>query len=355
MRFDAPTLAHAWLAVAQASSTDKDMPYLYRSVTIEEHTRGVRLLATDRFVLLAAWVPFLEYHDAAEEPELDEAPVRTVIAQDIDHRGRGLLGYILALAGKWKPEEYQPGMVECMVEFDQVKPVEDGDAVEQTFEGMESTYTLLSVPDTERVWLRILGDANVAGSGWRNVRTNHAPENTAELGLNTEFVSRIGKVYKHAEGTMVWQFGGSERPALLSWPDSAMNLVGVVMPRKLLKHEKSPVFPGVYVPSDDDTDETETPAPGPADASLEEALTVAATGNVDLIREAATLIVSTQFGSTGMLQRKLRVGHARATALMDELEAQGVVGANAGTQARTVLVTPDALDELLDSAWPVTT
>ena len=56
MRFDAPTLAHAWLAVAQASSTDKDMPYLYRSVTVEEHPNGVRLLATDRFVLLAAWV-----------------------------------------------------------------------------------------------------------------------------------------------------------------------------------------------------------------------------------------------------------------------------------------------------------
>lgn len=348
MRFDAPTLAHAWLAVAQASSTDKDMPYLYRSVTVEEHPNGVRLLATDRFVLLAAWVPFLEHHTTATAPHVDEAPVRTVIAQDIDHRARGLLGYVLALAGKWKPEEYVPGMVECTIEFDQVKPVEDGDPAEQTFEGMESTYTLLSVPDVERVWLRIIGDANVAGTGWRNVTHNHAREVTDEIGLNTEFVARIGKVYKHTEGPMVWAFGGPDRPALLSWPESDITLEGVVMPRKLHKNEKSPVFPGVYVPTSDDE---ETPEPA-GDVVLDANLAAALGDEIGLIREAASLVITTQFGSTAMLQRKMRLGHARASTLMDQLEAHGVVGPAAGTTARDVLVTPDMLDEVLDSIGP---
>lgn len=68
----------------------------------------------------------------------------------------------------------------------------------------------------------------------------------------------------------------------------------------------------------------------------------------ELLREAATLVITTQFGSTSMLQRKLRVGFAAASALMDELTAARVVGPQDGSKAREVLVCPEDLQATLD-------
>jgi S-DNA-T family DNA segregation ATPase FtsK/SpoIIIE len=136
------------------------------------------------------------------------------------------------------------------------------------------------------------------------------------------------------QGDMLMVTASSSRPQRIqgAWVDESEI-------RKVVAHWKRQVDEPEYVSAITDDDADGASGRGGFDDDDDE-----------LLDEALDLVVRSQLGSTSMLQRKLRVGFARAGRLMDLLEQRGVVGPSEGSKAREVLMTPEELEDLRSRA-----
>lgn len=204
MIYDAADMARTWLAVAHASGKDDYYPALSRTVHLEQHPEGLRLAATDSYLFLTGFVPGAE-HGEQDEPGLDEAPIDTATAMDLDGRATVIMKYALkrALAAA-KANDVEP---EISVRLN--VRVAHPDHPPQ-LEGMAGRSVVIEMPDVERIVLPVFDGQYPS---YRGLFDAHTPVQTDRLLLHPDRVARIASMADLLGGQVGWTFGGDRAPA----------------------------------------------------------------------------------------------------------------------------------------------
>lgn len=222
MIFDARYIARGWLTVALASAGDRQLSALNRTVHVEQHAHGVRLVATDSYVLLHCWVPDVE-HDLSDQPDLDEAPISFGTAMDPHGRAKGFLAHALKLA--LAAEKAGGDDIDVRLRLN-VAGAADKPA--PGLPGLEALSVVIEMPDVERV---VLTSYEGKYPGWRSALGDMRPVDTRLLALNPEILGRLCKVSRfHPQALLGWTFGGESRATRVEILQSEPPAEGLVMP-----------------------------------------------------------------------------------------------------------------------------
>lgn len=226
--FDARFLAAGWLSVALASGKDSDVPALNKTVCIETFVEGVRLVATDRYVLLHSWVPAIGKEDDPA-PGLGIAPDDVIVAIDEHGRAKALMVHLLSLATAEGAPTIEVALRPGVPFVDDQVP---------TLDGMPERRVVIDHVGSEQVRLRVHEQDYPA---WRSVARNHKAVRTAGIALNPEIVGRLSKLGKlHDNKPLIWQFGGFNKAAAFEVHLGDPDVRGVVMPMRVDTFDESP-------------------------------------------------------------------------------------------------------------------
>lgn len=221
LRFNAWNLARSWASVALAQSEDDGRPVLYRTTLIEMFETGIRLLSTDTFVLLKAWVPNVDNPDATE-PLIEELPDSVAICRDLDHRVLGLMKYVQKIT--------KDDGIDTRVTMEFAIGEQEG-SEQNSLEGMSASTVHFRIVEKYDESIETPTFEGVFPN-WRPLWFGHKWAPASTIGFGAHGILRLGNLSKlWDKATIQFELGGNVGVAKIKIEGpSDVNVTGLVMP-----------------------------------------------------------------------------------------------------------------------------